>query len=79
MKEKIVHYKEYFIETCKYYITNWWINSFFYLDVAVPAKEFRRMVKSSVTKEEAVYLSKKRCYRWLSKSYKKRIIDEKFN
>lgn len=79
MKERIRHYKEYFIETCKYYIANWWSVSFFYLDVAVPAKDFRRMVKSAVTKEDAVHLSKKRYYRWLPKSYKKRIIDEKFS
>ncbi len=70
--------KNYIKETFTYYITKWWAGSFFYLDIVLPARRFENAVKWSETKEEAIHHSKIRYYRWLPKSYKKRVINEKF-
>lgn len=67
-----------FMETIKYYLTILWRKSFLYKNIACPAIEFENMLKSCKTKEDAIRYSNIKIYKYLSNSYKRKVINDFF-
>lgn len=69
----------YIKETFTYWVAVCWWNSWLYQHMVFPVEFLKKDIANSTSIAEAERMSKKRFYRYVSKSYKKRLIYEKFN
>lgn len=65
-------------ETILYYMVNWWYYSWIFQNMVVPIHYMKRDIDNSVSKEDAEFLINRRCYRFISRKYKKKLLNEKF-
>lgn len=65
-------------ENVKYYLAFWWMHSFFYRKIAYPAIRLGDMISKYESKRDAIRHSDIGYYKYLSKRYKKKIIDDYF-
>lgn len=66
-------------ETILYYIVNWWYYSWIFQNMVLPIQYMKEDIERSVCKEDADFLINRKCYRFISKKYKEKLLNEKFN
>lgn len=65
-------------ETIKYYIVNWYSNTWFFNNVIYKMYLLENHLSKCLTKEEAIRVSTLRTFRWIPKSSKRKLIEERF-
>ena len=69
---------QYIKETILYYIINWYSTSWFYYNVIKVMSRFRNDIDKCFTIDEALRIKNRKLYKWLTNSYKNKIIKIKF-
>lgn len=66
-------------ETIKYYIVNWYSNTWFFNNIIYKMYLLEIRLSKCRTKEEAIRVSTLSTFRWIPKSSKRKLIEERFN
>lgn len=65
-------------ETIKYYIVNWYSNTWFFNNIIYKMYLLEIRLSKCRTKEEAIRVSTLRTFRWIPKSSKRKLIEGHF-
>lgn len=72
-------YINYIIETIKYYITCIWLHSPIYYNVTLKAYLLKELIANCDNKQRAIIISNRKAFKWVSKSYKVKLINKYIN
>ena len=67
------------INTIKYYLSVWWLESDIYLNIVHKSKLLYNLIQNSKSYDEAYRISNLKQFKYISRSYKLKLLDEKFN
>ena len=66
-------------ETVKYYIVNWYSNTWFFNEVIYKMYLLENRLTKCRNIEEAIRTSNLKTFKWIPKSSKRKLIEERFN
>lgn len=66
-------------ETVKYYIVNWYSNTWFFNEVIYKMYLLENRLTKCRNIEEAIRASNLKMFKWIPKSSKRKLIEERFN
>lgn len=66
-------------ETIKYYIVNWYSNTWFFNEVIYKMYLLENRLIKCRNREEAIRASNLNMFKWIPKSSKRKLIEERFN
>lgn len=63
-------------DTILYYISVWWLESWIYLNIVHKSNILEQRLKNVKTYKEAEMISNTKQFKWISKSYKRKLINK---